>query len=107
MEATVLFWRDLKCEGLRPQIRLLMESLNIAPEAIGSAAAPAEARGENATSSAPTLNGVDPLVCRRETAELNHIRATLDLSDAQRFANAVTCDALKPQAARLLESLKE
>ena len=107
MEATVLFWRDLKCEGLRPQIRLLMESLNVAPEAMGSAAAPAEARGENATSSAPTLNGVDPLVCRRETAELNHIRATLDLGDAQRFANAVTCDALKPQAARLLESLKE
>jgi hypothetical protein len=47
------------------------------------------------------------VACRRETPELHRIRATLDLGDANRFATAVTCDALKPQAARLLESLKE
>ena len=31
-EAAGLFWRALQCEGLRPQVRLLMESLNVAPD---------------------------------------------------------------------------
>jgi hypothetical protein len=102
-EAAGLFWRDLQCEGLRPQVRLLMESLNVTPEPLGSVA---EGR-HGASSDARAANGADPVVCRRETAELNRIRATPDLVDAKHFASAVTCDALKPQAARLLESLKE
>jgi len=107
-EAARLFWRDLQCERLRPQVRLLMESLNLTPESLGSAATPGAAEGhEGATPDAPTPNGADPVACRRETAELNRIRATPDLSDAKRFASIVTCDALRPQAARLLESLTE
>jgi hypothetical protein len=107
-EAAGAFWRDLKCEGLRPQVRRLMESLNVAPEPVGSADARSGARGrDDASSDAPAPNGADPVACRRETAELNRIRATPDLSDAKSFASAMTCDALKPQAARLLESLKE
>ena len=77
------FARELNCEKLRPQLIRLMESLGFAP------------------------SGADPDACRRETAELNRIRATPDLSDAKRFASTVTCNALKPQAARLLESLTE
>ena len=102
-EAAGLFWRDLQCEGLRPQVRLLMESLNVTPEPLGSVA---EGR-HGASSDARAADGVDPVICRRETAELNRIRATPDLVDAKHFSSAVTCDALKPQAARLLESLKE
>jgi hypothetical protein len=102
------FWRDLKCERLRPQVGLLMESLNLTPDSPGSAAAPGEAeRGGGAAFDAPTHNGADPVACRRETAELDRIRAAPDLADAKRFASMVTCDALKPQAARLLESLSE
>ena len=102
-EAAGLFWRDLQCEGLRPQVRLLIESLNVTPEPVGSVA-----KGRHgASSDARAANGADPVICRRETAELNRIRATPDLVDAKRFASAVTCDALKPQAARLLDSLKE
>jgi hypothetical protein len=41
-EAAGIFWRDLKCEGLRPQVRLLMESLNVAPDSVSSAAASQE-----------------------------------------------------------------
>jgi hypothetical protein len=104
-EAAGLFWRDLKCEGLRPQIRLLMESLNVAPDTVGSSRE-AERR-EAASSDALSPNEADPAACRRETAELNRIRATLDLGEARRFASAVTCETLKPQAARLLESLRE
>ncbi|HXZ17952.1 MAG TPA: caspase family protein, partial [Roseiarcus sp.] len=75
------FWRELRCDRLRPQVRLLLESLNV-------------------------LN--DPLsACRRETEELNRIRMKFDRSEAERFAREMTCNALKPQAARLLESLKE
>ena len=102
-EAAGLFWRDLQCEGLRPQVRLLMESLNVTPEPLGSVA---EGR-HGASSDARAANGADPVICRRETAELNRIRATPDLVDAKHFASAVTCDVLKPQAARLLDSLKE
>ena len=102
--AAAAFWRDLKCEGLRPQVRLLMESLNLAPEPLGSAAAPGE---EGALSEAPAPNGADPVACRTEMAELNRIRAAPDLSDAKRFAGTMTCTALKPQAARLLDSLRE
>jgi hypothetical protein len=107
-EAAGAFWRDLRCEGLRPQVRLLMESLNVAPELVGSAAARSDAGGdEGAASDGPISNGADPVACRRETTELNRIRAAPNLSDAMRFASAVTCIALKPQAARLLESLRE
>jgi hypothetical protein len=107
-EAAGLFWRDLKCESLRPQVRLLMESFNVAPETLSSAAARNVAAAyEGGASDAPTPNGGDPAACRIETAELNRLRAMPDAVNARRFAAAVTCDALKPQAARLLESLKD
>ena len=105
-EAAGLFWRDMQCEGLRPQVRLLLESLNVAPESVGSAAAPGEPEARGATADTSTAIETDP-ACQRETAELNRVRATPDLSDAKRFASAVTCGALKPQVARLLESLGE
>jgi hypothetical protein len=106
--AAELFSRALKCERLRPQVRLLMESLNVEADSVGSAAAPLAAEGHEAASSETrSPNRPDPSACRREMAELNRIRATLDLSEARRFASAATCEALKPQAARLLESLRE
>jgi hypothetical protein len=105
-ETVGLFWRDLQCEGLRPQVRLLMESLNVSPDSVGSAAAPGEPEGRGATSDTPTAIETDP-TCRQERAELNRVRSTPDLSGAKRFANGFTCGALKPQVARLLESLGE
>ena len=75
------FWRDLQCERLRPQVRLLLESLNLAADPPGA--------------------------CRREAEELNRIRANPNRREAEGFVRDMTCDALKPQAARLLESLIE
>ncbi len=75
------FWRDLQCEQLRPQVRLLLESMNV---------------------------GADPPgACQREAEELNRIRTNPNRREAESFAQDVTCDALKPQAKRLLESLAE
>jgi hypothetical protein len=103
-EAAGQFWRDMQCEGLRPQVRLLLESLDVAPDSVGSAAAPSGPEAPQAKSDAPTAIGVDPVACRRETAELTRVRSTPDLGDAKRFASTVTCAALRPQVARLLES---
>ncbi len=75
------FWRDLQCERLRPQVRLLLESLNVGAGPTGA--------------------------CQREAEELNRIRTTPTRREAESFAQNVTCDALKPQAKRLLESLAE
>ena len=105
-EAARLFWRDLKCARLLPQVHLLVDSLNATPRPLGSAAEPGDA-DSRVTIDLPTANGTDTVACRRETAELDRIRAKLDLGDAKRFASAVTCDALRRQAARLLDSLKE
>jgi hypothetical protein len=107
VEAVNLFWRDLHCEGLRPQVRLLMESLNVTPDSVGSVAAPDGPEARAAPSDAPIAVGADSSACQREIAELNRVRATPDLSDAKRFASGVTCRALEPQVARLLESLGE
>ena len=74
-------WRDLRCERLRPQVRLLLESLNVAADPSGA--------------------------CRRETEELSRIRTNPNRRDAEGFARDMTCEALRPQAARLLESLTE
>jgi hypothetical protein len=80
-ETAQQLWRDLRCERLRPQVHLLLESLNLI---------------------------ADPLAaCRLETEELNRIRTNPKRSEAERFARAISCDTLKPQAARLLESLTE
>ncbi len=103
-EAAALFWREMQCEGLRPQVRLLLESLNVAPDSVGSAIAPRGPEARRALSNAPAATEMDSAACRREAAELNRVRATPDLDDAKRFASALTCDALRPQVARLLES---
>jgi hypothetical protein len=102
--AAGLFWRDMKCDELRPQVRLLLESLNITPESVASASEPG---APGAASDAPSAIETDPAACQREAAELNRLRATPDLGDAKRFASTATCGALKPQVARLLESFGE
>ena len=115
IDAAESFWRGLRCERLRPQARMLMESLDIVTEnpsarpALGkaSAALPPKANDVRAVvapgDSAPAQT--DSNACEREKGELERIRANPDRRDAERFAQSMTCAALKPQAARLLESL--
>jgi uncharacterized caspase-like protein len=107
------FWRGLQCERLRPQARMLMESLDIVVEepsqhpVLGdaSAALPPKANDIRAVIAPGDSVVADPAACEREKEELSRLRANPDRLDAERFARGMTCSALKSQAARLLESL--
>ncbi|MFZ0600719.1 MAG: hypothetical protein WAN05_04985, partial [Roseiarcus sp.] len=114
-DAVEAFWRGLQCERLRPQARMLMESLNLTPDeprshaVLGdaSAALPAKPNDVRAVVAPGDSPAADPTACEREKEELARIRANPDRRNAERFARAMTCEALKPQAARLLESLTD
>jgi hypothetical protein len=102
------FARALDCDQLRPQVQRLMESLGV--KAIGAAAgaapapspiAPKEASG--ASDAVKQAQNVE--VCKHEADELSRIRANPDRDAAQRFASELKCNSLRPQAARLLESI--
>ena len=109
------FWRGLQCERLRPQARMLLESLDIAVEE----PSPQPVVGDASTALYPKANDIraviapgdsvaaDPTACDREKQELDRLRANPDRRSAERFARAMTCTALKPQAARLLDSLND
>jgi uncharacterized caspase-like protein len=113
IDAAQAFWRGLQCERLRPQARMLMESLDIVTEepsprpqlGDASAALPSKANDIRAVVAPGDSAPADVGACEREKGELDRLRANPDRKDAERFAQALTCAALKPQAARLLESL--
>ena len=115
IDAAEAFWRGLQCERLRPQARMLMESLDIVTDSpsphplLGdaSAALPPKANDVRAVVAPNDSVAADPAACEREKQELDRIRANPDRRDAERFARGMTCAALKPQAARLLDSLND
>ena len=94
---------------------MLMESLDLTPDeprshpVLGdaSAALPPKANDVRAVVAPGDSAAADPTACEREKEELARLRANPDRRDAERFARAMTCEALKPQAARLLESLTD
>jgi uncharacterized caspase-like protein len=110
-----VFWRGLQCERLRPQARMLMESLDIVVEepsphpVLGDASTALSAKANDIRGVVAPGDSVaaDPSACDREKQELDRLRANPDRREAERFARAMTCAALKPQAARLLDSLND
>jgi uncharacterized caspase-like protein len=117
------FARELACEELRPQVQRLIESLGGEPvvaDRSASDAAASQSRGfasdgepAPGKTGAPAPGQADaaPLdaaqICKRESEELARIRAHLERESAIRFAKNVKCEDLRPQAARLLESLAD
>ena len=109
------FWRALQCERLRPQARMLMESLDIVVEEPSphpvlsdtSAALSPKANDIRAVVAPGDSIAADPSACEREKQQLDRLRANPDRREAERFARGMTCAALKPQAARLLDSLND
>jgi uncharacterized caspase-like protein len=114
-----LFARELACEDLRPQLQRLAESvgvdLNAAPGAKTQAALNAPAAPVSLSKGvvqnrppAQTLPSVSldaAQTCKHDGEELARLRANPDRESAVRFVKAMKCDDLRPQAARLLESL--
>ncbi|MBV8793809.1 MAG: caspase family protein [Hyphomicrobiales bacterium] len=115
IDAAQAFWHGLRCERLRPQARMLMYSLDLTPEEpsahplLGDASPtlPPKANDVRAVVAPGDSAPEDPGACQREKEELDRLRANPDRRDAERFAKGITCAALKPQAARLLESLTD
>jgi uncharacterized caspase-like protein len=115
IDAAQAFWHGLQCERLRPQARMLMQSLNLVTDEprphplLGdtSAALPPKANEIRGVVAPGDSAPADAAACAREKEELAHLRAKPDRREAERFARGMTCEALKPQAARLLESLTE
>jgi Caspase domain len=105
MDQVAQFARELSCEDLRPQVQRLLESLGAEPAL--AAAQPATAapgpQSRGVTPQAPPPD--DPQVCKRDAAELAHVRANPDRASVLRFETNLRCEDLRPQVARLLESL--
>jgi uncharacterized caspase-like protein len=87
------FAQQLACDELRPQVDRFMESLGLAP-----LKAP---RGGTAAPPALDMRAI----CKRDAAELARIRANPDRESALRFSRELRCDDLRPQVARLLDSV--
>lgn len=100
------FSRELGCDGLRPQIARLLESLGAAEVAT---VAPAAARPQAPASAAPEQSPQAPTakgeVCQRDSELLARLRANPTLEGAERFSRELACESLRVQASRLLESL--
>jgi len=103
------FSRRLACEDLRPQVRRLMDSLSVAPAAQSAAgaapAAPATPDKPAKPAEAAAPSAADSPACRQEADALSRLRANPDPQAVRRFAQELKCEALKPQVARLLESV--
>jgi Caspase domain len=114
LDQVTKFARDLRCEQLRPQVQRLMESLGASQPAANAAGESAAAnlqspastkRGEPRSADGAVEQPEMATVCNREALELSRIRANPDPAAARRFASLVKCEGLRPQVARLLESL--
>jgi hypothetical protein len=91
---------------------MLMYSLDLTPDepnshpVLGDASAALPPKGNDVRGVvAPGDSDATDAVCDREKEELSRLRANPDRGAAERFTRNMTCGALKPQAARLLESL--
>lgn len=98
------FDRTLACSKLRPQLSRLKESVAFA--------APDGSRGVEDSSRAPSASaqtnaplGVPALSCDQEASELSQLRNHGTREQVQKFQQQLSCDRLRPQVSRLLESL--
>jgi Caspase domain len=127
----IRFAHDLTCEPLRPQVLRLLESVGAsvtnAPPPAGVQASPPpttpaeigqsgiatpklkadveENRARRKASEQPEANSDSGDTCRREEATLMRLRARPQRDEVIGFARNLTCEQLRPQVARLLESM--
>jgi len=113
-DEVVRFARELTCAELRPQVNRLLESLGGAPAALAPSPTPPAAR-EPPPQPAPAVierreskpggEPDRPQACRRDEERLAQLRANPVRDAVAQFARELTCEDLRPQVQRLLESV--
>ena len=113
-DEVVRFARELHCAALRPQVNRLLESLGGEPAALAPVPAPPAVR-EPAPQPPPAVpekreskTGGEPdsrQACVRDEERLAQLRANPVRDAVARFARELTCEDLRPQVQRLLESV--
>jgi uncharacterized caspase-like protein len=127
----IRFAHDLACEPLRPQVLRLLESVGASltngpspagvqvsnpsttPAGIGQSgiampklkADVEENRARRKAGERPEANSDSGDTCQREEATLVRLRAHPERDEVIGFARNLTCEQLRPQVARLLESM--
>jgi len=114
--------RELGCDELRPQVARLLESLGGPPAPTARVETPpVEPRPSVLEPPRPTVlepprpsvspskgqkEQADPeQACKRDSERLANLRKSPTIADAERFLRELNCEELRPQIARLLESL--
>jgi uncharacterized caspase-like protein len=113
-DEVVRFARELHCAALRPQVNRLLESLGGEPAALAPVPAPPAVR-EPPPQPPPAVpekreskTGREPdprQACVRDEERLAQLRANPVRDAVARFARELTCEDLRPQVQRLLESV--
>jgi uncharacterized caspase-like protein len=98
--------REIGCEELRPQVARLLESLGGPPVPTVRVETPAVNPLPSALPSKGQKEQADPeQACKRDTERLAILRKNPTIAEAERFFRELNCEELRPQIARLLESL--
>jgi hypothetical protein len=125
----ISFERDLGCERLRPQLLRLKESIGLDSQRVDSPAAPEPIpsdspqlapavqvtapsqpqpqpkAGPASRTEAQPLSAQADEACKRDEERLSRLRANPVLDQITRFEQELRCTRLRPQIARLRESL--
>jgi uncharacterized caspase-like protein len=114
-EEVARFARELHCAALRPQVNRLLESVGGEPVAVAPAPArpaiteeapqPAVVPSERRESKPGAVPDPGQHACRRDEERLAQLRANPVREAVARFARELTCEDLRPQVQRLLESV--
>jgi hypothetical protein len=125
LDGVIALERELSCDRLRPQVARLRESLAPAPPSppppgpapavtaapvppiaspASSPKAPEQLANLNSQPS-PSATTEDTPSCRRDEARLARLRANPSFADVAAFDRELGCERLRPQLARLHESL--
>jgi len=114
-DAVVRFARDLNCVALRPQVNRLVESVGADPSALAPSpprstpieqqAQPQPAASERRESKVTPAPDSRQQACKRDEERLTQLRADPAREAVARFARELSCEDLRPQVQRLLESV--
>lgn len=113
-EELIKFERELGCEKLRPQLLRLKESIGldstradapVVPQPIPPSTSQLAPAVTQVTAPAEPLSAQANEACKRDEERLSRLRANPTLDQISRFEQELRCTKLRPQIARLRESL--